>query len=145
MERTCCPQYTIRLEAARFAPSREHRRLLRRLSAYMAGTLDLASCAAAAAAAGGAGGDGGADRAPARDRPGAPMELGALEGAPPGGGAAAAPPSHDDLAHAVAAAVEAAIGECVRQGVLPAVRRARRDAPLQLARGALRLARDDAH
>ena len=132
MERTCCPQYTIRLEAARFAPSREHRRLLRRLSAYMAGTLDLASCAAAAAADGGDGGDGGADRAPARDRPGAPIQLGALEGGPPGGGGApgGASSHSDDLSQAVAAAVEAAIADCVRQGLLPAVRRA---APLLLA------------
>ena len=124
MERTCCPQYTIRLEASHFAPSREHRRLQRRLSAYMAGTLDLASCAAAAAADGGDGGDGGADRAPARDRPGAPMELGAVEAAPVAAGAAAAAP-RDEVAEAVAAAVAAAVEDVIREGVLPPVRAAR--------------------
>lgn len=35
--RTCCPSFSIRLDVEQFAPSREHRRLQRRLRAILAG------------------------------------------------------------------------------------------------------------
>ena len=44
-QKTCCPSYTIRLEAAAFAPSREHRRLQRRVSAFLSGEVELSALA----------------------------------------------------------------------------------------------------
>ena len=41
-ERTCCPPYSIRLDVAAFVPSREHRRLQRRLSERLRALLDKA-------------------------------------------------------------------------------------------------------
>eukprot|EP00741_Cyanophora_paradoxa_P005468 tig00000889_g5301.t1 len=37
MRTICCPQYTIRLEAEAFRPSKKHRRVLRRMEQYLAG------------------------------------------------------------------------------------------------------------
>jgi arginine-tRNA-protein transferase len=127
MDRTCCPQYTIRLEAAQFAPSREHRRLQRRLSAFLAGELDLRGLAALAAADGDAGEPGG-ERAPPRVRAAlsrAQMDAGGSAGeaaaaaAQPKGEAAA---PHAALAAALAAAVASAVHACVDAGTLPPVR-----------------------
>ncbi|KAJ3694018.1 hypothetical protein LUZ60_009498 [Juncus effusus] len=40
MDKTCCPQYTIRLKAADFKPSKEQDRVLRRMQRYLDGALD---------------------------------------------------------------------------------------------------------
>merc|ERR1719375_366850 len=37
VEKTCCPPYTIRLEAGRFKPGRDLRRCLNRLNRYLSG------------------------------------------------------------------------------------------------------------
>ena len=44
---TCCPAYAVRLKAADFTPSREHRRMQRRLAAYCAGRVELCGGGAA--------------------------------------------------------------------------------------------------
>lgn len=44
---TCCPAYAVRLKAADFIPSREHRRMQRRLAAYCAGKVELCGGGAA--------------------------------------------------------------------------------------------------
>ncbi|CAA6669463.1 unnamed protein product [Spirodela intermedia] len=41
MERTCCPSYTIRLKANDFVPSKEQRRVLKKMERFLDGTLDL--------------------------------------------------------------------------------------------------------
>lgn len=41
MERTCCPSYTIRLRASDFAPSKEQRRVSRRMQRFLDGTMDV--------------------------------------------------------------------------------------------------------
>lgn len=41
MERTCCPSYTIRLRASDFAPSKEQRRVARRMQRLLDGTMDV--------------------------------------------------------------------------------------------------------
>jgi hypothetical protein len=44
---TCCPAYAVRLKAQDFRPSREHRRMQRRLAAYCAGRVELCGGGAA--------------------------------------------------------------------------------------------------
>ncbi|KAL4387254.1 hypothetical protein GQ457_09G030910 [Hibiscus cannabinus] len=41
MERTCCPSYTIRLKASDFVPSKEQRRVCRRMQRFLDGTLEV--------------------------------------------------------------------------------------------------------
>ncbi|XP_044508722.1 arginyl-tRNA--protein transferase 2-like isoform X1 [Mangifera indica] len=41
MKKTCCPSYTIRLKAHDFVPSKEQRRVSRRIQRYLEGTLDV--------------------------------------------------------------------------------------------------------
>ncbi|TYH51895.1 hypothetical protein ES332_D10G312500v1 [Gossypium tomentosum] len=41
MERTCCPSYTIRLKASDFVPSKEQRRVYRRMQRFLDGTLEV--------------------------------------------------------------------------------------------------------
>ncbi|KAK8577155.1 hypothetical protein V6N13_122148 [Hibiscus sabdariffa] len=41
MERTCCPSYTIRLRASDFVPSKEQRRVYRRMQRFSDGTLEV--------------------------------------------------------------------------------------------------------
>ncbi|XP_031253732.1 arginyl-tRNA--protein transferase 2-like isoform X2 [Pistacia vera] len=41
MKKTCCPSYTIRLKASDFVPSKEQRRVSRRMQRYLEGTLDM--------------------------------------------------------------------------------------------------------
>ncbi|GMI80867.1 arginine-tRNA protein transferase 1, DELAYED LEAF SENESCENCE 1 [Hibiscus trionum] len=41
MERTCCPSYTIRLQASDFVPSKEHRRVYRRMQRFIDGMLEV--------------------------------------------------------------------------------------------------------
>ncbi|GLT67667.1 hypothetical protein SLA2020_399590 [Shorea laevis] len=41
METTCCPQYTIRLKASDFVPSKEQNRVYRRMQRFLDGTLDV--------------------------------------------------------------------------------------------------------
>ncbi|GMI87258.1 arginine-tRNA protein transferase 1, DELAYED LEAF SENESCENCE 1 [Hibiscus trionum] len=41
MERTCCPSYTIRLKASDFLPSKEQRRVYRRMQRFLDGTLEV--------------------------------------------------------------------------------------------------------
>lgn len=43
MEKTCCPSYTIRLKASDFVPSKEQRRVLKRMQRFLDGTLDKSS------------------------------------------------------------------------------------------------------
>ncbi|XP_055832703.1 arginyl-tRNA--protein transferase 2-like isoform X1 [Solanum dulcamara] len=43
MEKTCCPSYTIRLKANDFVPSKEQRRVLKRMQRFLDGTLDKSS------------------------------------------------------------------------------------------------------
>ncbi|KAJ8535428.1 hypothetical protein K7X08_023148 [Anisodus acutangulus] len=43
MEKTCCPSYTIRLKASDFGPSKEQRRVLKRMQRFLDGTLDKSS------------------------------------------------------------------------------------------------------
>ncbi|XP_027162606.1 arginyl-tRNA--protein transferase 2 isoform X1 [Coffea eugenioides] len=41
MERTCCPSYTIRLEASEFVPTKEQLRVSKRVQRFLDGTLDV--------------------------------------------------------------------------------------------------------
>lgn len=43
MEKTCCPSYTIRLKANDFVPSKEQRRVLKRMQRFLDGTLNKSS------------------------------------------------------------------------------------------------------
>ncbi|XP_060217950.1 arginyl-tRNA--protein transferase 1-like [Lycium barbarum] len=43
METTCCPSYTIRLKSTDFVPSKEQRRVLKRMQRFLDGTLDKSS------------------------------------------------------------------------------------------------------
>ena len=43
LSKTCCPPYTIRLPVNAFEPSRDHRRLVRRMAAYLSGACQTAS------------------------------------------------------------------------------------------------------
>ncbi|XP_059302109.1 arginyl-tRNA--protein transferase 1-like [Lycium ferocissimum] len=43
MEKTCCPSYTIRLKSSDFVPSKEQRRVLKRMQRFLDGTLDKRS------------------------------------------------------------------------------------------------------
>lgn len=40
MARTCCPQYTIRLEAEAFKPTKKHRQVVNRFNRYLTGGRD---------------------------------------------------------------------------------------------------------
>ncbi|KAJ4807010.1 Arginyl-tRNA--protein transferase [Rhynchospora pubera] len=40
MDKTCCPQYTIRLKASNFTPSKEQERVLKKMQRYLDGALD---------------------------------------------------------------------------------------------------------
>ena len=106
---TCCPAYAVRLKASDFTPSREHRRMQRRLAAYCAGRVELCG--------GGAAVDEGQTT---------PQE----EAAPCGGTAVSeapvtpqqlAPPRAVDTA-ALHTALVAAVSHCMATGLLPQVR-----------------------
>lgn len=99
VEKTCCPPYTIRLEAERFKPGRDLRRCLNRLNRYLSG--DTLSPAVGgdqnmlgAQVKGGRGGGG--QRRIERERAPETSSSGALRG---------------ELAHALAVAVEGAVAE----------------------------------
>ena len=56
--RTCCPQYTVRLDALAFAPDREQRRTMARMARFLE-TGSVSAAAAAVEVGGGGGGSGG--------------------------------------------------------------------------------------
>lgn len=97
---TCCPAFAVRLRASEYTPSREHRRMQRRLAAFCAGRVELREGQHTTLAVEQPSGDTHATEAPVTP-----------EGAPPGGVDTAA--LHDALLTAVR--------RCMGTGVLPQV------------------------